>query len=191
MIDSKMISDLFKRQLENIKNKELRKKVVEVWVEGCRRGNWKKVDELKKIPFSLLTESRGINLIEHTMAVTEMAVEMAKAQIRSYSKMVYEINIDYLYAGGLLHDVGKLIEIESDGKGGYRKSRAGKLTRHPISGAILAAECGVPEEVINIIACHSKEGEGRPQVVETIFIHQADFATFNPLVLKEKGLLIE
>jgi predicted hydrolase (HD superfamily) len=62
--------------------------------------------------------------------------------------------------------------------------------RHPISGAILAAEVDLPEEIVNVIACHAKEGEGRPQMVETIFVHQADFATFNPLVMMTKGTLI-
>jgi len=45
--------------------------------------------------------------------------------------------------------------------------------------------------LVNTVACHAKEGEGRPQVVETVFIHQADFATFNPLVMKKAGKLIE
>jgi HD superfamily phosphodiesterase len=105
--------------------------------------------------------------------------------------MPYKINFDYLYAGGLLHDVGKLMEIEPDGIGGYQKSLAGKYARHPISGAILAAQMGIPEPVLNIIICHAKEGDGRPQVIEAVLVHQADFATFNPLVMKQKGLLIE
>ena len=45
-------------------------------------------------------------------------------------------------------------------------------------------------EIQNIIICHAKEGEGRPQRIEGVFIHQADFATFNPAVMKEKGQLI-
>jgi len=43
---------------------------------------------------------------------------------------------------------------------------------------------------VNIVACHGKEGEGRPQVIETVLIHQADFSTFNPLVMLQKGELI-
>jgi len=49
----------------------------------------------------------------------------------------------------------------------------------------------LPGAILNIIVCHAKEGEGRPQVVETVLIHQADFATFDPLVMKQKGTLIE
>jgi len=90
-----------------------------------------------------------------------------------------------------LHDVGKLVETEKDGKGGYRKSRAGKCLRHPISGTALAHEAGIRDEaVLNTIACHAKEGEGAPKCLETILIHQADFATFDPLVMMEKGNLI-
>jgi hypothetical protein len=63
--------------------------------------------------------------------------------------------------------------------------------RHPISGTVIAAMAGLPDEILNIIACHAKEGEGRPQVLETVLIHLADFATFDPLVMKEKGSLIE
>ena len=63
--------------------------------------------------------------------------------------------------------------------------------RHPISGAILVAEAGLPDELVNIVACHAKEGEGRPQCIETVLIHQADFATFDPLVMMEKGQLIQ
>ena len=116
---------------------------------------------------------------------------MAESQTASYSKMPYRIDMDRLIAGGLLHDVGKLREIERQSDGSHVRSRNGRLERHPISGAVLAAEAGLPEEIINIIACHAREGEGRPQVVETVLIHQADFATFNPLVMMSDGKLIQ
>jgi len=53
------------------------------------------------------------------------------------------------------------------------------------------AEAIRDDTILNTIACHAKEGEGRPQVIETILIHQADFATFNPLVMMNGGTLIE
>jgi HD-like signal output (HDOD) protein len=62
--------------------------------------------------------------------------------------------------------------------------------RHPIAGAIIAARCGMPDDIVNTIACHAKEGDGAPKVLETVLIHQADFATFDPLVMMEKGQLI-
>ena len=191
MIGERDIEELFQDQLEKIEDQDLRKRVVQTWVLACQRGKWNSIAELKKIPFTLLTETHGIHFIAHTIAVTEGAAALARAQESTYDALPYAIDYDRLYAGGLLHDVGKLLEIEHDGSGGYHKSLSGKMARHPISGALLASECGLPGDIINTIACHAKEGDGRPQVVETVFIHQADFAAFNPLVMKQKGLLIE
>lgn len=191
MIGEKDIETLFGKQLARIGDEELRGKVVKTFVLACRRGNWESVDELKKIPFTLLTDTLGVNFVEHTIAVTEGAAALGRAQSEAYGRLPYAIDFDRLYAGGLLHDVGKLLEIEPDCRGGYRKSLPGKYARHPVSGAILAAECGLPGDIINIIVCHAKEGEGRPQVVEAVLIHQADFATFDTLVMKQKGTLIE
>ena len=191
MITKEEIKQIFSKQLSKIKNSTLREKVVDIWIMGCERGGWENIDELEKMPFTLLTDTKGVHFIEHTIAVTEGALALAEAQLETYKKLPYQIDLDRLVAGGLLHDVGKLLEIEKDGSGGYRKSRSGMCARHPISGTVLAAEAGLDDELLNTIACHAKEGEGRPQVVETVFIHQADFATFNPLVMLEKGHLIQ
>jgi putative nucleotidyltransferase with HDIG domain len=191
MITEEDIKEMFRTQLASIKDESIQNKVVKTWFLGCQRGGWKKIEDLYNMPFTLLTETHGVSFVEHTVAVTDGAMGLALSQIENYREMPYEIDMDRLIAGGLLHDVGKLLEIEPDGEGGYRKSRNGMCTRHPISGTVLAADAGFNEEYLNTIACHAKEGEGRPQVIETILIHQADFATFNPLVYKNKGNLIE
>jgi len=191
MVSESDIESLFAPLLERIKDADLRRKVVACWVLGCQRGGWKTVDDLKRMPFTLLTDTCGVNFIEHTLAVAEGAYGLAQAQEAAYANMPYAIDHDRLLAGGLLHDVGKLLEFEPDGAGGHRKSRSGTCARHPISGTALAYEVGLPDEILNTIACHAKEGEGRPQCVETTLIHQADFATFNPLVMKKAGTLIE
>jgi putative nucleotidyltransferase with HDIG domain len=191
MITEEDIKEMFGAQLASIKDENIQNKVVKTWFLGCQRGGWKKIEDLYDMPFTLLTETHGVSFVEHTIAVTDGAMGLALSQIENYREMPYEIDMDRLIAGGLLHDVGKLLEIEPDGGGGYKKSRNGMCTRHPISGTVLAAEAGFDEAYLNTIACHAKEGDGRPQVIETILIHQADFATFNPLVYKNKGNLIE
>jgi len=191
MIETKDIESLFSEQLERIENQGLRSKVVQLWVDLCHQGGWRSVEELFGMPFTLLTDTKGISFVEHTIAVTEGAYALARAMEKAYRKMPHPINYDRLIAGGLLHDIGKLVEIESDGQGGFRKSLYGRCARHPVSGAIEAGRAGFDLEIINIIACHAKEGENRPQVIETVLIHQADFATFNPLTMLEKGLLIQ
>jgi putative nucleotidyltransferase with HDIG domain len=183
------IEKLFSKQLKKIKDPSLREKVAEIWAAAAQEAGWMP-DDLEKIPFTLLTDTKGINLIEHTIAVTEGAIGLADSIKEAYREIPFEINYDWLVAGGLLHDVGKLLEIERTKDGKYQKSHGGKCARHPISGAILVAKAGLPEEIVNIVACHAKEGEGRPQRVETVLIHQADFAVFNPMVMLEKGSLI-
>ncbi len=186
----KNLEKAFSELIGRMKDKDLADKVIQVWVDCAVEGGWKNYEELLEIPFTLLTETEGVNLIEHTIAVTKGALGIADAMISTYRKVPFDINIDWVIAGGILHDVGKLMEIEKvDGK--YRKSYAGKCARHPISGAIAAAKAGLPMEIQNIIICHAKEGEGRPQRIEGVFIHQSDFATFDPCVMKQKGLLIE
>ena len=184
------IEQLFEAQLDRIQDSDLRQKVIDIWVLACERGGWNNSDQLVNMPFTLLTKTHGINFIDHTIVVTEGAVGLAKAMLDNYRSMPYRIDMDRLVAGGLLHDVGKLLEIEPITGGGYRKSRSGMCKRHPISGAILVAEAGLSEELVNIVACHAKEGEGAPKCIETVLIHQADFATFDPLVLLEKSQLI-
>lgn len=191
MITKSDIEKLFSAQLGQMTDAEMRNLVVDTWVEGCKLGGWESVGELVELPFTLLTNCHGVNFVEHTVAVTDGAVALAKSQTDTYKKMPYKIDMNRLIAGGILHDVGKLMEIEKDGSGGYRKSRSGKCARHPISGAILAAKMGFSDEIVNTIGCHAKEGDGRPQVIETVLIHQADFATFNPLVMLNNSTLIQ
>lgn len=190
MIERRDIESALGRVLELIESPELRRKVVDTWMLALAEGGWRSMEELRAMPFTLLADTQGVSFLEHTIAVTLGAVGLARGQMEAYAKMPYAIDMDRLVAGGVLHDVGKLLEIEPRPDGSFAKSRRGKLARHPISGAILAAKSGLPEEIVNIVACHAKEGEGAPQVVETVLVHQADFATFDPLVMQAKGNLV-
>ena len=183
-------ADLLQPWISRIQDEDLREKVLKTWELALSRSGYKSVQELKGMPFTLLTDCKGINFVDHTLAVTAGAVGLAQAQLSHFHPAPYPVDMDRLIAGGLLHDVGKILEIEPDGKGGYRKSRSGMCLRHPLSGLALAAEAGLPEEVLNGIGCHAREGEGAPKTVETILIHQADFATFDPLVMLQKGTLV-
>ena len=89
------------------------------------------------------------------------------------------INLNYLIAGGILHDVAKVLEYtKKDGK--IVKSEFGSRLRHPVAGAALAYSLGLPDEVVHMIAAHSKEGEFTKRTVESIIIHHADFVNFEP-----------
>ena len=171
------IIDLFP-EINQIKDEDLKKKVVSVWEEAIKQGGWR-VEDLEKIPFTLLIPDCRVNLIEHTRAVTHTALEVAKVILKFYAEQV-KIDFDLLLAGGILHDVGKLLEYASlEGK--ITKSRRGKLLRHPFSGASLAYKHRLPDEVIHMIATHAREGDGGFRSVEAMIIHYADYINFESL----------
>jgi len=103
MIKREEIEALLKEMLDLIRDGKLREKVVDAWMLGVKGGGWESVDQLMAMPFTLVTDTRGVNFIEHTLAVTKSAVAMAKSQMECYSRMPYEVDMDRLIAGGLLH----------------------------------------------------------------------------------------
>lgn len=165
-------------ELNLIKNQDLKEKVIVVWERAITEGGWELAD-LENIPFTLLLENCDINLLTHTSAVTRLCEYVGKLYNEKYGDRL-RLNMDYLLAGGLLHDVGKLIEYTKK-EGKVIKSQDGKLHRHPFTGASLAREAGLPPEVIHIIYAHSKEGDLGQRLPEAIIVHHADFMNFEPL----------
>jgi len=163
-----------------IKEANLKNLTRKVWDEALKRGGWT-ADDLDEMPFTLLIKKTEVNIIEHTRAVTLTALRIAEVLIKEYQDKI-AVNTDYLLSGAILHDVGKLFEYKRE-KGVFVKSRQGDLIRHPISGAAFAFKHGLPEEVLHIIAAHSKEGDGSRRTIEAIIVNHADFVNFD--VFKE------
>lgn len=165
-------------EIGKIKDQNLKKKIIATWEEALKIGGWSEQD-LNRIPFTLLIPDCPVSLIEHTRAVTNTALMMAVAMKDFYGDKL-KVDFDILVAGGLLHDVGKLLEY-SKSQGKFSKSKSGKLLRHPFSGANLAYRNGLPEEVVHIIASHAHEGDRGYRSVEAILVNHADFANFESL----------
>ena len=153
-------------EINDIQEESLRRAVVRVWLLAAQKGGW---DTIEDIPFTLLTKTER-TLIDHTRTVTRMA--MAIAQKRD------DLDMDIVVAGGLVHDVGKLLEYQRKG-GTIVQSDYGRLIRHPVSGYALACEAELPTAVAHIIAAHSTEGEKVQRSREAIVIHHCDFIDFD------------
>ena len=166
MVEKGKIESIFSQELKWIKNEKIRNQVVDVWAEAADRGKWQ---DIQDAPFTLLVENSG-KLTDHTKRITNLA------------KVVYEqrdenLNLDFLIAGALLHDVGKLLEyVKENGK--YVKGEYGKKFRHPVSGALLAKELGLPDEVVLIIYAHSHEGDNLKRSPEAVIVNHCDFIDF-------------
>ena len=166
MVDEREIENCFSKELSWIKDETLRNKVIAVWKKAADRGKW---DSINDAPFTLLIEDSG-RLTDHTKRITNIAKAV-------YDLRDEDINLDFLIAGALLHDVGKLLEYVKQG-GKYVKGEYGNKFRHPVSGALLAKELGLPDEVVLIIYAHSHEGDKLKRSPEAVIVNHSDFIDF-------------
>lgn len=162
-------------ELGEINDSDLRDKVIAVWEEAMTKKGWN-IETLKRMPFTLLVADVNISFIEHVRTVCRMCIAMEKELNDMYSDRV-SLNHDHLVAGALLADVGKIFEYDESGDK-FVKSEQGKYLRHPFTGVGLSFRHDLPDEVMHIIAVHSKEGEGFQRTAEAIIFHHADFTDF-------------
>jgi putative nucleotidyltransferase with HDIG domain len=167
-------------EISQIGDEILRDQTLTVWIEAVKRGGWT-IGDLHQMPFTLLIKKTAVSLLEHTRAVTRTSQRIAEVLDEGYKGKV-KVDKDVLLSGAILHDVGKLFEYKRE-QGVFVKSREGDLLRHPISGAAFAFKYGLPQEVVHIIAAHSKEGDGSRRTIEAIIVNHADFVNFD--VFKE------
>jgi len=164
-------------EIEWIQDQELKENVYKTWEKAIEQSVLT-ADDLTKIPFTLLIKDCKVTFMEHKRAVVHIAVESAKVMDKFFGKKL-PIKMDYLIAGAILIDVGKLLEyVMEDGKAVVGKT--GKLLRHPFTGVGLAMMFGIPDEVCHMIAVHSKEGDLGKRTVEGIIVHHADFISYEP-----------
>ena len=167
-------------EIELIGDAALRELVLTIWTDAVKRGGWTPAD-LLLMPFTLLIKKVHVNIIEHTRAVTTTSLRIGEILNEGYKGKV-QVDRDVLLAGAILHDVGKLFEYTRD-KDVFVKSREGELLRHPVSGAAFAFQYGLQQEILHIIAAHSKEGDGSRRTIEAVIVNHADFVNFD--VFKE------
>lgn len=160
-----------------IQDKKLRESTLAVWEEAMNYRNWT-AEEIQTIPFTLLAENVKITFLEHVRTVCQMCVACDKVLSEAYGNRKTPVNRDHLVAGALLADVGKLFEYDKkDGK--VVKSRHGEYLRHPFSGVGLCFKHNIPEEVMHLVAVHSKEGDHFKRSPEAIILNHADFIDFD------------
>lgn len=164
-------------EFDLIKDADLREKTLKTWEIAMEEGGWTPND-LMAMPFTLLINPCPASYIDHIRAVTLTAIRSAEVFIEIYGERM-PVHMDYLISGGLLHDIGKLLEYEVREDGMTVQTYAGKLLRHPFTGMELAARCGLPAEVQHIIATHAGEGDKVKRTTEATLVNHADFMSFH------------
>ena len=172
-------------EIDQIEDNELKQKMAATWLRAMELGGLKSKEDLDKLPFTLLLDT-GANFMQKTQGMVKMAVASTNIFKETYGDLL-PISMDYMIVGAILLDVGKLVEIEPDGKGGWQKSETAKVVRHPVFGAMLCWEAGLPVEICNMVAFHSSEGKDHPRTPESWMMHHVDFIMFDPFKWKLKG----
>jgi putative nucleotidyltransferase with HDIG domain len=169
-------------EISKIDDATLREGCVNVWLDGIYRGGWSS-EELIALPFVIeeLIDC-PVTLIEHVHSVTSTAIMLQKQFELAYGEFLHA-DKDIVIAGALLHDVGKLLEYEKQCNSFGYSSHA-KMLRHPLTGAMIAWQCGLPDKIVHIIATHSFEGAQSAQTLESFIVRNADWINFNYLSMK-------
>jgi putative nucleotidyltransferase with HDIG domain len=164
-------------EVSMIKDEALREQVVELHAQALAETEYERIED---IPASGVPESplmtRGTQA-DHYRGVATMAVGMAKGLEDVMGGL--EIDYDLLVAAALVHDVGKAYEFAGWERWKRERSRTGSpALRHPVYGAHLALQLGMPEEIVHCIAAHPYMGEGQfvKASVETTIVQYADVA---------------
>ncbi len=120
-------------------------------------------------------------LLEHTLSVATLSSRLAE----HYQSQGLEVDRDMLMTGALLHDIGKIQELEPLPAPAYTTS--GRLLGHIVQGMQLVERearqiAGLDEEklliVQHLIASHQGKPEWDsprvPQLIEALILHYAD-----------------
>lgn len=171
-------------EFDLVQDAELREQCIKTWEIAMEESGWTP-DDLTQIPFTLLINPCPASYIDHIRAVTLTAIKAAEVFGEIYGDRV-PVDMDLLVAGGLLHDIGKLLEYENRDDGMTVQTRAGKLLRHPFSGMELAARVGLSAEIQHIIATHAGEGDKVVRTTEATLVNHADFMSFHSIQRMEQ-----
>ena len=162
-------------EINEITDADLRERVINVWLKAFKVSGFTP-DDLLKMPFTLLYETK-ISFAQHIRGVVQCSISAGKVVNQMYAGEIV-IKMDILIAGAILHDVAKLLEFEKT-EAGWRKSKRGQILRHPFAGVGLCFDEGIPDEVMHIIAVHSKEGDGGKRTPEAWILNHCDFINFD------------
>ena len=163
-------------QFALIEDETLRQKAKDAMLLAAERGGWDG-ETILKCPVTLKWPDCDVTWAEHVRDVTDVCIQVFEKQEKYFRRNQVPFSRDLVIAGALLHDIGKLTEFAyRDGQ--ICHSDNFQLLRHPLSGAILAHDVGLPDELIHLIAVHSFEGERSVQTAESNFVRKLDIFVF-------------
>jgi 3'-5' exoribonuclease len=170
------LTDLVESEIED---PSLRQLVAEILLDHA--------DAVKTIPAAVQNHHayRG-GFLEHVLSVTRLAVHLADKYCAHYADMDPPLNKSLVVAGAVLHDIGKLHELDAQPQGACYTA-AGRLVGHILLGRDLVREKAHEIGAFNaelllrlehIIVAHQNLPEWgspiAPHTPEALLVHYAD-----------------
>jgi len=109
--------------------------------------------------------------LDHSVSTTKIALMLAEQFEEAYG---IKVSHDYIIAGALLHDIGKVFILKREG--GQWGFTGCHMDHADLSGQMLYA-AGFPEEVVHIVASHggdAGQAGAAPRTLEAIIVFHAD-----------------
>ncbi|MDO8568137.1 MAG: HDIG domain-containing protein [Dehalococcoidales bacterium] len=161
--------------IRQIKDADLRDRVIEAWVRVWRESGFKDIGDA---PFQCGLKGSVENLMRHTNATARMS----RAAAREFEKVyAVSLNHDFVLAGAILHDLDKIVMYRVNGNSVEETAKA-KTFVHGKYGAEVAEKVGIPPEVVNIIASHSALHPSEPpasaEAVVVAFCDQVSYHSY-------------
>ncbi|MEY7851967.1 HD domain-containing protein [Natrarchaeobius sp. A-rgal3] len=186
------MSDDFDRQirralpeLEEIRDDDLRERVVEAWTLALERGGWREIED---VPYAW--NIHEVTNVEHVRGVARIALETADRQREFHGA---EPDTDTVVAACLLHDVGKCYEypdhVDDDLLDEPDPRYVSEEIPHSISGYALAHEVGCPLAVQRAIPHFL--GEVPKRTLEAELVKSANAASSNAITQATMGLTLQ
>ncbi len=175
----KMFRELVDTADKHIAAKPLRK-LVQLVLSRHERG-------IRNIPAATHNHHAYVGgFLEHVLSVARTAVYLADKYVEYYADLTPPISKSLVVAGAILHDIGKLRELDATGAAAAY-SVEGRLLGHMILGRDIVREeaAGIdglaPQTLLaleHIIAAHQGQREWgavvEPHTIECLLVHYAD-----------------
>jgi putative nucleotidyltransferase with HDIG domain len=156
--------------IKKIKDPELSQKVILLWYKAWKRGNFPRIEQAHQ--FEPARDRLTYTNVDHTNQVCQLCEELGKVLPRVLN---LPVNMDFLLAGAVLHDVDKMMIFDAK-TGGFTET--GRRFSHAAMGAAMALAEGLSEEVAHIIGAHSPRFSAiPPSSVEAIVLRHLDHVT--------------
>lgn len=155
-------------ELAAIEDDDLRDGVRQAW-ETAMEDNGS--DDLRALPWfppaQRTLDLPDERLVSHVRDVTQAAVALAE----TLTDRGYDISIETVIAGALVHDVSKLYEFD-----GMNETDIGRLIGHPFYGVHTVSQAGLPIEIAHIVLSHTDRTTVDPATIEAEIVRRADEA---------------